>query len=159
MVTRVGIHSHIDLVAPIASTGKTGSGLLHYLFMSYLFYRSQIVTVFACTQPYHWMVVTYGIILSHTDLVAPIASTGKTGSGPSILLIHELSLLQIAHCHCVCVYGQHNPGPLHSINASLNIIFSLLLYNSLDKRHAAIAERAHGKGTWRRSWVLKNLRA
>ena len=34
-----------------------------------------------------------------------------------------------------------------------------LLYNSLAKRHAAIAERAHGKETWRRSGVLKNLRA
>ena len=92
-------------------------------------------------------------------MVAPIVGTGKTGSGPFTLLIHELSLLQIAVCHCVCVYGQHNPGPLHSMDASLYIIFSLLLYNSLEKRHAAIAERAHGKGTWRRSGVLKNLRA
>ena len=104
------------------------------------------------------MVVTC-IILSHIDLVAPIAGTGKTGSGPFTLLIHELSLLQIADCHCVCVYGQHNPGPLHSMDASIYYILTLLLYNSLEKRHAAIAERANGKGTWRRSGVLKNLRA
>ena len=45
------------------------------------------------------------------------------------------------------------------MDTSLYIIFSLLLYNSLEKRHAAIAERAHGKETWRRSGVLKNLRA
>ena len=44
------------------------------------------------------------------------------------------------------------------MDTSLYIIFSLLLYNSLGKRHAAIAERAHGKETWRRSGVLKNLR-
>ena len=37
-----GIHSHIDLVAPIASTGKTD-------YSWNLFYRSQIVTVFVCT--------------------------------------------------------------------------------------------------------------
>ena len=72
------------------------------------------------------MVVTKCIILSDIDLVAPIAGTGKTGSGPFTLLIHELSLLQIADCYCVCVYGQHNPGPLHSMDASLYIIFSLL---------------------------------
>ena len=28
------------------------------------------------------------------------------------------SLLQIADCHCVCWYGQHNRGPLHSMDSA-----------------------------------------
>ena len=28
------------------------------------------------------------------------------------------SLLQIADCYCVCVYGQHNPGLLHSMDSA-----------------------------------------
>ena len=57
---------------------------------------SQLVAGINSAQPYSWMVVTMVTrvgIHSRIDLVAPIASTGKTGSGPFTLLIHELSLL------------------------------------------------------------------
>ena len=113
------------------------------------------------------------------------------------------SLLQIADCHCVCVYGQHNPGLLHLMDSARGaapcwkLCWNLPNYNSwISFTHRRLSltcvycqhnpgllhsmDSARGaapcwknvtwvvmchcwkctwEGTWRRSWVLKNLRA